>query len=288
MKKLRLENNSYKLLLTHFKEWLDVLGYAEGTVNNLPIHLQEFFYYLEQYHITTVDHITTGIIKEYYHQLKSRPNERKQGALSRSSLNIHQQALKRFREYLVKYGGKTITLQLRPEKIDKLKAIDILDPYQIKQLFEASSRDKAMLVLLYSCGLRRNEAITIHLNDVLYDQGKIYVRKGKNYKQRFVPINHYNLKLLEDYTYDARLQFNQYTKTDHLLISRTGKPLSKSGIRSSLQRIIQATGDLDIIDKKVIATHLLQAGMDIEDIQQFLGHRFLETTQIYTHIIKQL
>ncbi len=306
MKKLKLQNSSYRTLISNFKEWLDVLGYAEKTVNNLPVHLQEFFYYLEQRHIKTIDQITTSIIKDYYHQLKCRPNEKRQGALSRSSLNRHQQALKRFREYLSKHGGKNITLQLRPEKIDKLKAIDILSPSQIKQLFKATqysssypktcSRDKAMLVLLYSCGLRRNEAINITLKDILYDQGKIHVRKGKNYKERFVPINDYNLEILEEYTYNARLEFNNYRTIDHLLIGLSGKPLHNTGIQTSLQRIVQATGDTDIIEKQVtphklrhaIATHLLQAGMDIEDIQQFLGHRFLETTQIYTHIVKQL
>ena len=65
-------------------------------------------------------------------------------------------------------------------------------------------RDKAMLVALYSCGLRVNEAVHLDRKDILFDRELIFVRKGKNYKERYVPINYRNLKILEDYLYDAR------------------------------------------------------------------------------------
>ena len=54
------------------------------------------------------------------------------------------------------------------------------------------------MVLLYSCGLRRTEAISLEIKDILFDKERIYVRKGKNYKERYVPINQYNLKLIEE------------------------------------------------------------------------------------------
>ena len=87
MKKLKLYNESFKLLVANYKEWLDILGYAESTVYNLPNHLQEFFYYLEQNRIRNINQITTKIIKEYYNELKERANERQSGALSKSYLN---------------------------------------------------------------------------------------------------------------------------------------------------------------------------------------------------------
>ena len=99
MKKLRLQNESYRLFVKSYKEWLDILGYAESTVYYLPNHLQEFFYYLEQQNVKNINHISTTTIKEYYHHLQQRVNERRNGALSKSYLNKHQQALKKFKEY---------------------------------------------------------------------------------------------------------------------------------------------------------------------------------------------
>ncbi len=89
MKKLKLQNEVFKHLLMSFKDWLDILGYAESTVYQLPIHLQEFFYYAEKQHIKTLTDITPKTIKEYYKELKERANERTSGALSKSYLNKH-------------------------------------------------------------------------------------------------------------------------------------------------------------------------------------------------------
>ena len=100
MKKLKLNNKVYRMFVANYKEWLDILGYAESTVYYLPNHLQEFFYYIEKQHINDLSNITTKVIKEYYQELQQRANERKSGGLSKSYLNKHQQALKKFKEYL--------------------------------------------------------------------------------------------------------------------------------------------------------------------------------------------
>jgi integrase/recombinase XerD len=184
--------------------------------------------------------------------------------------------------------------------------INILTQEEAKELFKATEfsspykhiqqRDKAMLVLLYSCGLRRNEAVTLNIKDVLFDKEILHVRKGKNYKERLVPINSYNLEILEAYIYDARIQFKNYRESEALLIGNYGTRLQGNTLAGRLREIVKATNNQEIIDKQIsphrlrhsIATHFLEAGMNIEDIKQFLGHSHLETTQIYTHLIKKL
>lgn len=307
MKKLTLKSKSYKALIANYREWLDILGFAETSVYTFPNYLQEFFHYLEQKNINQIDNINTAIVKEYYRRLQERPNERRGGGLSKSYLNSHQQALKKFREYLLKHNAKNLPLHIKPERINRLEIIDILTREEAKELFEATQysstyehvqlRDKAMLVLLYSCGLRRNEAANMSLKDVLFDKELLLVRKGKNYKERYVPINRYNLEILEDYIYEARPKFIDCHMSEILLLSRsTGKRLSGGTLATSLQRIIKASGNEEIKRKNItphklrhsIATHFLEAGMDIVDIKQFLGHSYLETTQIYTHLVKKL
>lgn len=306
MKKLTLKNKTYKILLIDFKSWLDILGFADSTVYSFPIHIQEFFYYLEQHDVNSINDIQPTTVSKYYTYLQQRPNEKHNGALSKTSLNLHQQALKKLSEYLKKHNASThFNVRLKPERIDRIKTITILTQEEIKVLFSAVnysheaehvvSRNKALLVLLYSCGLRKNEAIMMNIKDVLFDKGLILVRKGKNYKERFVPINHYNLEVLEYYIYDARIHFKNHNTSEALLIGKYGNRMVGCSIGRHLKSIIKATNNKGIQSKNItphklrhsIATHFLQAGMDIEYIKQFLGHSHLETTQIYTHLVEK-
>ncbi|WP_161635299.1 tyrosine-type recombinase/integrase [Aquimarina macrocephali] len=307
MKKLKLESPSYRILLPSFTEWLDILGYAETTVYYLPSHLKEFFYWLECHGHTDVDTITTQLVKEYYQQLTQRANETRYGGLSKSYLNKHQQALKKFRDYLIQHDAKTpLRVHLKAENNPTEEKLNILIQPEIKELFTACSysnkrkciriRDKAILTIFYSCGLRRNEAVHLDIKDILFDKERIYVRKGKNYKERFVPINKYNLQILEDYIYEARPEFTNHIKSEALFISQFGTRLQGMSFANRLKAIVTATENTKIIEKDItlhtlrhsIATHLLQKEVPLESIKHFLGHSSLESTQIYTHIVKTI
>jgi integrase/recombinase XerD len=306
MKHLKLQNEHYKVLIKSFKDWLDILGYAESTVYQLPNYLQEFFYYLEQNHITNINYITAQHVKEYYNYLQQRGNERRYGALSKSYLNKHQQALKKFKEYLQNHNHKGIHLHLKYETNPTEEKLNILTQEEIKELFTACSyshdtkrfrlRDKAILSIVYSCGLRRNEAVHLDVKDVLFDKERLYVRKGKNYKERFVPMNGYNLQVLEDYIFEARPEFYNYKDTEALLISQQGNRMDGMSIANRLKAIVLATENKSIEKKQItlhtlrhsIATHLLQKEVPLESIKAFLGHSSLESTQVYLHLLKNI
>ena len=306
MKKLKLNNEVFKGFVVNYKEWLDILGYAESTVYALPIHLQEFFYYLEQNAIKNISQITTKTVKEYYNELKERANERQNGGLSKSYLNKHQQALKKFKEYLQNHNYKHFNIHLKSEKQPTEEKLNILTQSEIKALFNATKyshsrnrfrlRDKAILTVLYSCGLRRNEAVHLNISDIFFDKERIFVRKGKNYKERFVPINKKNAEILEDYIFEGRPQFYQSNLTEALFTSQQGKRLNGMSFANRLKAIVQATNNKNIVEKQItlhilrhsIATHLLQQEVPLESIKTFLGHSSLESTQIYTHLLKSI
>ena len=306
MKKLKLHNESFKLLVANYKEWLDILGYAESTVYQLPNHLQEFFYYAEQNHITRLNQIIPKTIKDYYNELKERANETRNGGLSKSYLNKHQQALKKFKEYLQSHNHKGINIHLKSEKQPTEEKLNILTQSEIKQLFRATEyshtesrfklRDKAILTVLYSCGLRRNEAVHLDLSDIFFDKERVFVRKGKNYRERFVPINRKNAEILEDYIYESRPEFYNAKDTEALFVSQQGKRMQGMSFANRLKAIVQATNNKTIAEKGItlhilrhsIATHLLQQNVPLESIKTFLGHSSLESTQIYVHLMKQL
>lgn len=306
MKHLKLQSEHYKVLVKSYKQWLDILGYAESTVYQLPNYLQEFFYYLEQKDIKNINLITAKTTKEYYNHLQERNNERRYGSLSKSYLNKHQQALKKFKEYLQNHNHKGIHLHLKYENNPTEEKLNILTQEEIKELFTACSyshtakrfrlRDKAILSIVYSCGLRRTETVSLDVKDVLFDKERIHVRKGKNYKERFVPMNAYNLQVLEDYIFEARPKYHKYKDTEALLISQQGRRMDGMSIANRLKAIVLATENKHIENKRItlhtlrhsIATHLLQKEVPLESIKSFLGHSSLESTQIYTHLLSSL
>lgn len=299
-----IKNESYKVLVQSFENWLDILGYSESTIKNLPSHLREFLHYLENHHINQINALTHQQIKDYYHHLQTRENQMREGGLSKAYLNKHIQALIKFNDYLKEHNAKPLPIHLKREEQDHRDSLQILTQEEVKQLFKATDysseqerirkRDKVILVLLYSCGLRRNEVVNLKIKDVVFDKERIHIRKGKNYKERYVPVNEYNLKIIEEYIYDYRPSFYNYKQTEYLLINYRGKPLQGQSLSNRLNEIANTTQNKSIIEKQItphilrhsIATHLLEKGAKIETISQFLGHSSLESTQIYTHLLE--
>ena len=308
MKKLPLKNKSYQYLERSFKEWLDVLGYAQSTVYSLPNHIREFFHYLEQYEGSpTLKEIDVPLIRNYYQQLKTRSNERRGGGLSASYLNKHLQGLYKFTEYLRKSGKMKLPhLGIRWEE-DGAEEIEYLTQEEIAELYKCTygynenthlellnTRDRAILTVFYGCGLRRNEGYHLDISDINWERGTLHVRKGKNYKERFVPFNKTNSKYLEQYVYDVRPQMVKDKREGSFFISQRGKRMETQSMALRLKLLQQRSEDMKLQEKNVrlhvlrhsIATHLLENGMSLEKISRFLGHSSLESTQIYTHLTK--
>lgn len=313
MKKLVLKNPSFRYLEQSFKEWLDVLGYAPISVYNMPLQVRELLHYLESENITSIKELDVNHIKEYYNKLKERSNARRGGGLSNNHLNKHIQSLRKFTDYLRQVGRLTLPeLQIKNEEAQP-KNIAVLTEEEIQLLFKAThkmpervphynlnaaqveamqSRDRAMLAIFYGCGLRRNEGVNVDVGDINFDRSILHVRKGKNYKERFVPISKVSLKYLQDYIYDHRPEIVQGNKSEALFISMKARRMDGQTMLLRLKYLQHQTENEDLIEKEIglhtlrhsIATHLLQAGMELESIARFLGHSTLESTQIYTHL----
>ena len=308
MKQLPLKTPAFRYIEQSFKEWLDILGYGESAVYYLPVHVREMLHHFEQNGHTRLQEIDNKLIREYYFQLKYRPNHRREGGISNSYLNKHQQAILKFTDYL-RQSGRLVLPYLHLKKEDEEeKEITVLTETEIRQLYLATRgwnegsrlelmnyRDRAMLAVLYGCGLRRNEAVHMDLSDILWERGIIYVRKGKNYKERYVPIGKQNLEHLQEYIYDTRPFLVKNSKEEALFISQKGKRMTGQMMLLRLKLLVQRTGNVELQDKNPglhslrhsIATHLLANGMKLESISKFLGHDSLESTQVYTHIIEK-
>jgi integrase/recombinase XerD len=150
-------------------------------------------------------------------------------------------------------------------------------------------RDRAMLAVFYGCGLRLNERASLELRDIDTTRKVLHVRKGKHYKERFVPVAGKNYEELQLYVDYGRPQLLQEVKTDGLFIgSNKGVQMNKQSVYVRIKKLVSKAN----IKKKAgthtlrhsIATHLSQSGMKLERIKDFLGHADLDSTQIYTHL----
>ncbi|MBL4651912.1 MAG: tyrosine-type recombinase/integrase [Flavobacteriales bacterium] len=307
MKNLPIKSEAFQYVEKSFREWLDILGYAPSTIYGLPNHIREMFHWMEQQEKTQINQIDKSLIKEYYEQLKTRGNQRRGGGLSNSYLNKHLQALYKFSEYL-RQSGRLILPYLGIEwEADDTKVIHWLTQEEIKELYKVTygynentrfesfnARDRAILTIFYGCGLRRNEGYHLDLSDINFDRQILHVRKGKAYKERFVPFNKTNSQYLQEYIYDARPILVKDGKQNALFISQRGIRMHAQTMALRLKILQQRSENLELQQEDVrlhvlrhsIATHLLQNGMPLEKIGRFLGHASLESTQVYTHLVE--
>lgn len=334
MKSLIIQSQHYKYLLQSYKEWLQILGYAEQTATRWPIHVKEFLHFLEQHHKSPSfggvgEAVESRHINDFIHYIKHRPNKSKKGmALSASHINQIINAINGFAKHL-NSTGKYILDSTPKREYNNTGEKVILTIAEAKQLYESTflpyrenpvamgQRDRAIIAVYYGCGLRRSEGIRLNITDIDLQQKLLFVRKAKGNKQRYVPIANKHLQDIKDYLKEGREWFlYHHASSEMWQTKRHGMPLKKKissspsgelegaaffasqygGRLTSMEQRLKLMKQRAGIEKNVtlhglrhsIATHLLQSGMDIEEIAKFLGHASLESTQIYTHIVNEI
>jgi integrase/recombinase XerD len=153
---------------------------------------------------------------------------------------------------------------------------------------ETGYRNRAILEVLYGCGLRVSELINLKIADLFFDDEVIRVL-GKGSKQRIVPIGTSATNWITEYMLKARPLFQKKMKSENILfISKRGTKLSRMAIWKIVKKYTeQAEVQKDVHPhtfRHSFATHLLEGGADLRAVQEMLGHADISTTQIYTHI----
>jgi integrase/recombinase XerD len=292
MQKLTIQTPEFIRLETAFQKWLRTLNFEPTTINYNPIRVREFFYWLENQGIKAIMEITKPVILKYFDYLKGRKNQTKNGKLSKNTLRTHQQSLRRFARYLRETGQDSFEVDIQLQGSSR-NIKTIFSKEEIKSLQNACDsdvlgmRDKAMISIYYGCGLRRNEGLNLDADDILFNKNLVYVRKGKNYKERYVPMTEAVKEELQNYVDYARPTLMK-SPVKALFLTVKGNRLGSNAMADRLQMLknkaeINKEAGLHAL-RHSIATHLLQSGMELDKIKRFLGHSSLESTQIYTHI----
>lgn len=281
-------------IIRQFLEHCEVeLGHSPLTIRNYEHYCNRFMHFAQSQKCTTVDNITHDLVRAYRLWL-NRQQTQKGEPLSKQTQNYHLIALRS----LLKYCAKRDIATLAPEKIELAdtpeRELMVLEPDEIERLLGAPSstsivgkRDRAIVNILFSTGLRLQELATLNRDDVNKDTGEFSVR-GKGGKIRIV--------FLSD---AARHSITTYLDTradsDAALFVRSKKRGNKPDLRLSsrqIERIVTNAAKTAGIVKPVhphtlrhsFATDLLHGGADLRSVQTLLGHASVTTTQLYTHV----
>jgi integrase/recombinase XerD len=289
MNSFTIYNPNYQNNLKDYTRHLRRLGYSHEMQRAMTRGVKEFLCWLENKNLLWLQKVKPTDLVDYYDYLSDRPNQHTFGALSTKMINTYMHAINSFFIYLQQSGFLDENpfgsfYFPRPEAGQR----EILTRAEIEKLYNASEtlRDKAMLGLYYGCGLRASEGEKLDTSDMNFRTGILYVREGKGKKRREVPLSAPVAEGLKNYLYRERPQYIQKHAEEAFLLNSLGERMLADRCRRRLKVLLAKAGIKKAISlhslRHSIATHLLENGMSVEYIRDFLGHKYLETTQIYT------
>lgn len=274
------------IYISDFLSYLEVeANYSENTIRSYENDLNKFEEYYKKKDLLK---ITSKDIDKFIQTLND---------LAPSTVSHNISSLKTFYSYFLKLGrisanptdgikspklGIHLPIYLTVDEINKLLDIEVTDAF--------SSRNKAILELMYATGLRISEIITLEFKNIDYEECIVRVM-GKGSKERIVPINDYAIKYLKDYIDNYRPELVKNEINNYIFLNNHGRMLTRQGIFKMIKNYASIKGIKKTIGphtlRHTFATHLLENGADLRVIQELLGHSDISTTQIYTHLTNE-
>ena len=274
-------------IIRQFKEYLYQVGYSDNMQQMMPATVREFIAHQQ---ITDVSYVEQQKVRAFLEWLQIRPVKNRPGALSDMMIHHCVYGLKTFFTWLEVTGQADYNpisgMRFKKPSVNTRQPLTIK---QIEELFTATTtlKETAVLHLFYSCGLRKSEGEAINIHDINFREHLLYVREGKGAKRRVIPMTKKVAADLENYYLNDRCsgKVKKVKDEDAFILNRCGtrmRGLSYWQLLKKLLRNAGITGEVSLHHlRHSIATHLLQGGMSMEYVRDFLGHRQLESTQIY-------
>src|SRR5690606_33134327 len=253
------------------ERWMKQKRYSENTIGTYLSFVRQFF---KKYPDRSWDAITKDLISHYNYE---------EFIAKRKAYGTQNQWINAIKIYLKVHGLDHDGLQNieRPHKSHYLP--DVLTPEEVKAIFRLTInlKHRTLLMLIYSCGLRIGEALELKPDDIQSKEGLIYIRGGKGQKDRRVPLSDRILQELRQY-------YQRYQPSEYLFEGQKGGKYSNSSAAQVLKRAVQKAGISKSVTLHTLrhsyATHLINNGVNIQYLQEILGHKSPKTTMIYTHL----
>lgn len=252
------------------RNYMEFVNYSAYTVKNYCVCLDVFLSFFEKEGITHPEKINADMIVLFLTRFKKPATH-----------SLYHSAIKLFYNKITKTGSKKFRYIDRPRATKQLPVI--LSQAEIKRMFEVchNKKHKAILAILYSCGLRVSELINLKWEHFDRQKSVIIIKQGKGFKDRMVPLCTELQQILIEY-------WKIYKSKKWVIEGQTGEQYSTTSVNMLLKQLAHKAG----ISKRIYAhlirhcsfTHLLENGTDINLIQRIAGHSNVKTTSIYCHI----
>ena len=278
------------------KEYLTTLklerNLSGNTVSSYKNDISSLFSFLETLNITDPSQVNKKELNSFFSSLSKT-------GLSSNSAARYYSSIKGFFRYLFiqNYIKENPMEKVSSPKLKKGLPL-VLSVTEVDSILSRPDtaivlglRDKALLELLYACGVRVSELLGLKVSDLFFNEEMIRVF-GKGSKERLVPVGRSAVKWVKEYLIKSRPMLEKKHKSENFLfLNKRGTKLSRMGIWKIVDKYVKDAG----IKKEVhphtfrhsFATHLLEGGADLRAVQEMLGHADISTTQIYTHIDRE-
>lgn len=292
---VQIEHTGFYPYLLRYNETMLMRNYSSSTLHRRDSDIRRFIGWCDDRGLNTPQDITKPILESYqkylyyYRQRNGEP-------LSATSRNHYIISVRQFFKWLtqenhllynpaselvVPKATPTLPVVLTEAEINALLAQpDTSTPYGL--------RDRAILELFYSTGLRRSELCNLRLHDISLSRQTVYVKEGKGGKDRLLPMGKRACEWLEQYLLQVRPQLLISINEDHLFLNDYGAMFRDNKLGDRVKRYmknagITSPGSCHLL-RHSMATHMLENGADLRFIQTMLGHSDVRATQIYTHV----
>lgn len=281
-------------LLMKFTEYMKVTGFSNRTIPDYARNVRLFLEYLKELEIRNIIEVDRRVIHDYQTRVYLETYRGK--PLSASAQKARLSCVRTFFRYLMKAGMITqdpssdLDLPRRPKQLPK----NILTKKEIGALLSAPNletplgiRDRAILEVFYSTGIRVSELCNLTLNDLDLKNGELRINQGKNKKDRVVPVGETACDFLSVYLREARPKLST-PGVSFLFVTKNGRRFNYTTLSFLMSRYGKKVGLPKTTSPHAIrhtcATHLLKGKADIRQIQELLGHSSVATTQVYTRV----
>jgi integrase/recombinase XerD len=287
--------------LNEYLNHMAAKGNTRATIYWHKCYLKQFLSYLTRENIPDLRGVTVQNLESYRFYLKEEHRTPQGKPITDGTYSCHLNAIHSFFLWLEKTGQILMAPVVRRQesKLKPARLPNVITEAEALRIIEACPvnsptglRNRAILELLYSTGIRRKELINLNVADFSTERREIVIIKGKGGRDRIVPIGEYAARFTETYLKLVRpWMVKDPDETALFISSTTGTRLTLQNMDKLLQKIVKQSG----VTKRVtphtfrhsMATHLLRNGADLRHIQAILGHASLSSTEIYTHLTKE-
>ncbi|MCL6588794.1 MAG: tyrosine-type recombinase/integrase [Firmicutes bacterium] len=288
--------------LLEYIHYMAVKGYSKRTIYWHQCYLEKFFAYLQRLQLPDLKAVTNRDIDSFKVYLKEEYRTPKGVPITAATYFNYLNAINGFFRWLEDTGQiliAPVVKQREAKQPKQVKLPNVLNETEVLQVLDSCPvntgkelRDRAILELLYSTGIRRSELVNLNVADFSPERQEVAIFKGKGRKDRVVPLGEYASRFIEAYLKMVRPWMVRDSNETALFVSNTtGKRLHFQNVGRIIQRIVKQCGITKPVSlhtfRHSMATHLLRNGADLRHIQAILGHANLSSTEIYTHLTKE-